>query len=168
MKKTLRDMISESLKQQPKKLQENKTDTKINGKTIDQVQTENMILLSDAMNAALGLKANKKVDPETLSMMAEFIVNSSLDKLSQRNLVDEILITKEDKNNLIKIMKEKTALLNRAHGTSQEPAKTNLNSTNQVSLSGRLNNSDLKPKTLLNQNVQQNDHLPKKSDEFSR
>ena len=59
-------------------------------------------------------------------------------------------------------------LLNRAHGTSQEPAKTNLNSTNQVSLSGRLNNSDLKPKTLLDQNVQQNNHLPKKSDEFSR
>lgn len=44
----------------------------------------------------------------------------------------------------------------------------NLNSTNQVSLSGRLNNSDLKPKTLLDQNVQQNNHLPKKSDEFSR
>ena len=40
--------------------------------------------------------------------------------------------------------------------------------TDQVSLSERLNNSDLKPKTLLNQNVQQNDHLPKKSDEFSR
>lgn len=166
--KTLRDMISESLKQQPKKLQENKTDTKINGKTIDQVQTENMILLCEAMDTALGLKANKKVDPEMLSMMAEFIVNSSLDKLSQRNLVEEILITKEDKKDLIKIMKEKTALLNRAHGTSQEPAKTNLNSTNQVSLSGRLNNSDLKPKTLLNQNVQQNNHLPKKSDGFSR
>ncbi|EOB3406127.1 hypothetical protein ACIJDF_001117 [Enterococcus hirae] len=166
--KTLRDMISESLKQQPKKLQENKTDTKINGKTIDQVQTENMILLCEAMDTALGLKANKKVDSEMLSMMAEFIVNSSLDKLSQRNLVEEILITKEDKKDLIKIMKEKTALLNRAHGTSQEPVKTNLNSTNQVSLSGRLNNSDLKPKTLLNQNVQQNNHLPKKSDGFSR
>ena len=166
--KTLRDMISESLKQQPNKLQENKTDTKINGKTIDQVQTENMILLCEAMDTALGLKANKKVDPEMLSMMAEFIVNSSLDKVSQRNVVDVIFITKEDKKDLIKIMKEKTALLNRAYGTSQEPAKTNLNSTNQVSLSGRLNNSDLKPKTLLDQNVQQNDHLPKKSDEFSR
>ncbi|EMF0393494.1 hypothetical protein JMQ88_002653, partial [Enterococcus hirae] len=68
-KETLRDMIRERAKQQTEKKQENEADIKINGKTVAEVVDDNALLLSRAMNTALALKENQKVEPKMLSTM---------------------------------------------------------------------------------------------------
>ncbi|EOB1384384.1 hypothetical protein ACIQST_001106 [Enterococcus hirae] len=144
-KETLRDMIRERAKQQTEKKQENEVDIKINGKTIAEVLDDNALLLSRAMNTALELKENKKVEPEILSMMAEFIRSRKLNEINRRNMPYMLTLTKEDKKELNEITNEKTTLLNKELEISQEPAKMNLSST----LSQGLNNLDSKPKNPL-------------------
>ncbi|EOA2604815.1 hypothetical protein ACQUJK_002158 [Enterococcus hirae] len=144
-KETLRDMIRERAKQQTEKKQENEVDIKINGKTIAEVLDDNALLLSRAMNTALELKENKKVEPEILSMMAEFIGSRKLNEINRRNMPYMLTLTKEDKKELNEITNEKTTLLNKELEISQEPAKMNLSST----LSQGLNNLDSKPKNPL-------------------
>ena len=144
-KETLRDMIRERAKQQTEKKQENEADIKINGKTIAEVLDDNALLLSRAMNTALELKENKKVEPEILSMMAEFIGSRKLNEINRRNMPYMLTLTKEDKKELNEIINEKTTLLNKELEISQEPAKMNLSST----LSQGLNNLDSKPKNPL-------------------
>ncbi|HGF7299958.1 TPA: hypothetical protein ACF3WV_000489 [Enterococcus hirae] len=141
-KETLRDMIRERAKQQTEKKQENEADIKINGKTIAEVLDDNALLLSRAMNTALELKENKKVEPEILSMMAEFIGSRKLNEINRRNIPYMLTLTKEDKEELSEIINEKTTLLNKELGISQVPAKMNLSST----LSQGLNNLDSNPK----------------------
>ena len=141
-KETLRDMIRERAKQQTEKKQENEADIKINGKTIAEVLDDNALLLSRAMNTALELKENKKVEPEILSMMAEFIGSRKLNEINRRNIPYMLTLTKEDKEELSEIINEKTTLLNKELEISQEPAKMNLSST----LSQGLNNLDSNPK----------------------
>ncbi|MGM0120996.1 hypothetical protein [Enterococcus sp. AZ152] len=144
-KETLRDMIRERAKQQTEKKQENEVDIKINGKTIAEVLDDNALFLSRAMNTALELKENKKVEPEILSMMAEFIGSRKLNEINRRNMPYMLTLTKEDKKELNEITNEKTTLLNKELEISQEPAKMNLSST----LSQGLNNLDSKPKNPL-------------------
>ncbi|EOX2953320.1 hypothetical protein ACPFBV_000077 [Enterococcus hirae] len=144
-KETLRDMIRERAKQQTEKKQENEVDIKINGKTIAEVLDDNALLLSRAMNTALELKENKKVEPEILSMMAEFIGSRKLNEINRRNMPYMLTLTKEDKKELNETTNEKTTLLNKELEISQEPAKMNLSST----LSQGLNNLDSKPKNPL-------------------
>ncbi|MFS1132799.1 hypothetical protein [Enterococcus hirae] len=144
-KETLRDMIRERAKQQTEKKQENEADIKINGKTIAEVLDDNALLLSRAMDTALELKENEKVKPEILSMMAEFIGSRKLNEINRRNMPYMLTLTKEDKKELNEIINEKTTLLNKELGISQEPAKMNLSST----LSQGLNNLDSKPKNPL-------------------
>ncbi|EMF0511622.1 hypothetical protein H5O69_002367 [Enterococcus hirae] len=144
-KETFRDMIRERAKQQTEKKQENEVDIKINGKTIAEVLDDNALLLSRAMNTALELKENKKVEPEILSMMAEFIGSRKLNEINRRNMPYMLTLTKEDKKELNEITNEKTTLLNKELEISQEPAKMNLSST----LSQGLNNLDSKPKNPL-------------------
>ena len=144
-KETLRDMIRERAKQQTEIKQENEADIKINGKTISEVLDDNALLLSRAMNTALELKENKKVEPEILSMMAEFIGSRKLNEINRRNMPYMLTLTKEDKKELNEITNEKTTLLNKELEISQEPAKMNLSST----LSQGLNNLDSKPKNPL-------------------
>ncbi|MEW4425662.1 hypothetical protein AB1I58_12300 [Enterococcus hirae] len=144
-KETLRDMIRERAKQQTEIKQENEADIKINGKTIAEVLDDNALLLSRAMNTALELKENKKVEPEILSMMAEFIGSRKLNEINRRNMPYMLTLTKEDKKELNEITNEKTTLLNKELEISQEPAKMNLSST----LSQGLNNLDSKPKNPL-------------------
>ena len=141
-KETLRDMIRERAKRQTEKKQENEADIKINGKTIAEVLDDNALLLSRAMNTALELKENKKVEPEILSMMAEFIGSRKLNEINRRNIPHMLTLTKEDKEELSEIINEKTTLLNKELEISQEPAKMNLSST----LSQGLNNLDSNPK----------------------
>ncbi|EOS7966898.1 hypothetical protein DXT27_RS00005, partial [Enterococcus hirae] len=141
-KETLRYMIRERAKQQTEKKQENEADIKINGKTIAEVLDDNALLLSRAMNTALELKENKKVEPEILSMMAEFIGSRKLNEINRRNIPYMLTLTKEDKEELSEIINEKTTLLNKELGISQVPAKMNLSST----LSQGLNNLDSNPK----------------------
>ncbi|PCD99776.1 hypothetical protein CKY11_11275 [Enterococcus hirae] len=141
-KETLRDMIRERAKQQTEKKQENEADIKINGKTIAEVLDDNALLLSRAMDTALELKENKKVEPEILSMMAEFIGSRKLNEINRRNIPYMLTLTKEDKEELSEIINEKTTLLNKELGISQVPAKMNLSST----LSQGLNNLDSNPK----------------------
>ena len=144
-KKALRDIIREKAKQQTEKKQENEADIKINGKTIAEVLDDNALLLSRAMNTALELKENQKVEPEILSMMAEFIGSRKLNEINRRNMPYMLTLTKEDKKELNEITNEKTTLLNKELEISQEPAKMNLSST----LSQGLNNLDSKPKNPL-------------------
>ncbi|EMF0449075.1 hypothetical protein IGG93_000996 [Enterococcus hirae] len=144
-KKALRDIIRERAKQQTEKKQENEADIKINGKTIAEVLDDNALLLSRAMNTALELKENKKVEPEILSMMAEFIDSRKLNEINRRNMPYMLTLTKEDKEELSEITNEKSKLLNKELEISQEPAKMNLSST----LSQGLNNLDSKPKNPL-------------------
>ncbi|WP_342081685.1 hypothetical protein [Enterococcus hirae] len=144
-KETLRDMIRERAKQQTEIKQENEADIKINGKTIAEVLDDNALLLSRAMDTALELKENEKVKPEILSMMAEFIGSRKLNEINRRNMPYMLTLTKEDKKELNEIINEKTTLLNKELGISQEPAKMNLSST----LSQGLNNLDSKPKNPL-------------------
>ncbi|WP_240145055.1 hypothetical protein [Enterococcus hirae] len=144
-KKALRDIIREKAKQQTEKKQENEADIKINGKTIAEVVDDNALLLSRAMNTALELKENQKVEPEILSMMAEFIGSRKLNEINRRNMPYMLTLTKEDKKELNEITNEKTTLLNKELEISQEPAKMNLSST----LSQGLNNLDSKPKNPL-------------------
>ena len=144
-KKALRDIIREKAKQQTEKKQENEADIKINGKTIAEVLDDNALLLSRAMNTALELKENHKVEPEILSMMAEFIGSRKLNEINRRNMPYMLTLTKEDKKELNEITNEKTTLLNKELEISQEPAKMNLSST----LSQGLNNLDSKPKNPL-------------------
>ena len=141
-KETLRDMIRERAKQQTEKKQENEADIKINGKTIAEVLDDNALLLSRAMDTALELKENKKVEPEILSMMVEFIGSRKLNEINRRNIPYMLTLTKEDKEELSEIINEKTTLLNKELGISQVPAKMNLSST----LSQGLNNLDSNPK----------------------
>ncbi|EOB3455464.1 hypothetical protein ACIJDO_000591 [Enterococcus hirae] len=96
-KETLRDIIRERAKQQTEKKQENEADIKINGNTIAEVLDDNALLLSRAMNTALELKENKKVEPEILSMMAEFIGSRKLNEINRRNMPYMLTLTKEDK-----------------------------------------------------------------------
>ena len=144
-KKALRDIIREKAKQQTEKKQENEADIKINGKTIAEVLDDNALLLSRTMNTALELKENQKVEPEILSMMAEFIGSRKLNEINRRNMPYMLTLTKEDKKELNEITNEKTTLLNKELEISQEPAKMNLSST----LSQGLNNLDSKPKNPL-------------------
>ncbi|AND72364.1 MULTISPECIES: hypothetical protein [Enterococcus] len=144
-KEVLRDIIRERAKQQTDKKQENEADIKINGKTIAEVLDDNALLLSRAMNTALELKENKKVEPEILSMMAEFIGSRKLNEINRRNMPYMLTLIKEDKKELNEITNEKTTLLNKELEISQEPAKMNLSST----LSQGLNNLDSKPKNTL-------------------
>ncbi|HGF7175249.1 hypothetical protein [Enterococcus hirae] len=144
-KEALRDIIRERAKQQTEKKQENEADIKINGKTMAEVLDDNALLLSRAMNTALALKENQKVEPEILSMMAEFIGSRKLNEINRRNMPYMLTLTKEDKKELNEIINEKTTLLNKELEISQEPAKMNLSST----LSQGLNNLDSKPKNPL-------------------
>ncbi|EMF0388994.1 hypothetical protein ACTXLQ_03570 [Enterococcus hirae] len=141
-KETLRDMIRERAKQQTEKKQENEADIKINGKTVAEVVDDNALLLSRAMNTALALKENQKVEPKMLSTMAEFIGSRKLNEINRRNIPYMLTLTKEDKEELSEIINEKTTLLNKELGISQVPAKMNLSST----LSQGLNNLDSNPK----------------------
>ncbi|WP_368024265.1 hypothetical protein [Enterococcus sp. C57] len=144
-KEALRDIIRERAKQQTEKKQENEADIKINGKTMAEVLDDNALLLSRAMNTALALKENQKVEPKMLSTMAEFIGSRKLNEINRRNIPYMLTLTKEDKKELNEIINEKTTLLNKELEISQEPAKMNLSST----LSQGLNNLDSKPKNPL-------------------
>ncbi|WP_373108950.1 hypothetical protein [Enterococcus hirae] len=112
-KEALRDIIRERAKQQTDKKQENEADIKINGKTIAEVVDDNALLLSRAMNTALALKENQKVEPKMLSTMAEFIGSRKLNEINRRNIPYMLTLTNEDKKELNEIINGKTTLLSK-------------------------------------------------------
>lgn len=145
-KEALRDIIRERAKQQTDKKQENEADIKINGKTIAEVVDDNALLLSRAMNTALALKENQKVEPKMLSTMAEFIGSRKLNE----------------------IINGKTTLLSKL----PELDRTNPNPIDQVPLplNQRLSNRGSEQNTLPkpNKNIKQMNSLSQGSAEVSR
>lgn len=127
-KEALRDIIRERAKQQTDKKQENEADIKINGKTIAEVVDDNALLLSRAMNTALALKENQKVEPKMLSTMAEFIGSRKLNEINRRNIPYMLTLTNEDKKELNEIINGKTTLLSKL----PELDRTNPNPIDQV------------------------------------
>ena len=167
-KEALRDIIRERAKQQTDKKQENEADIKINGKTIAEVVDDNALLLSRAMNTALALKENQKVEPKMLSTMAEFIGSRKLNEINRRNIPYMLTLTKEDKKELNEIINGKTTLLSKL----PELDRTNPNPIDQVPLplNQRLSNRGLEQNTLPkpNKNIKQMNSLSQGSAEVSR
>ena len=167
-KEALRDIIRERAKQQTDKKQENEADIKINGKTIAEVVDDNALLLSRAMNTALALKENQKVEPKMLSTMAEFIGSRKLNEINRRNIPYMLTLTKEDKKELNEIINGKTTLLSKL----PELDRTNLNPIDQVPLplNQRLSNRGSEQNTLPkpNKNIKQMNSLSQESAEVSR
>lgn len=145
-KEALRDIIRERAKQQTDKKQENEADIKINGKTIAEVVDDNALLLSRAMNTALALKENQKVEPKMLSTMAEFIGSRKLNEINRRNIPYMLTLTNEDKKELNEIINGKTTLLSKL----PELDRTNPNPIDQVPLplNQRLSNRGSEQNTL--------------------
>lgn len=167
-KEALRDIIRERAKQQTDKKQENEADIKINGKTIAEVVDDNALLLSRAMNTALALKENQKVEPKMLSTMAEFIGSRKLNEINRRNMPYMLTLTKEDKKELNEIINGKTTLLSKL----PELDRTNPNPIDQVPLplNQRLSNRGSEQNTLPkpNKNIKQMNSLSQGSAEVSR
>lgn len=167
-KEALRDIIRERAKQQTDKKQENEADIKINGKTIAEVVDDNALLLSRAMNTALALKENQKVEPKMLSTMAEFIGSRKLNEINRRNIPYMLTLTNEDKKELNEIINGKTTLLSKL----PELDRTNPNPIDQVPLplNQRLSNRGLEQNTLPkpNKNIKQMNSLSQGSAEVSR
>ncbi|MFN6833898.1 hypothetical protein SFB97_03640 [Enterococcus hirae] len=167
-KEALRDIIRERAKQQTDKKQENEADIKINGKTIAEVVDDNALLLSRAMNTALALKENQKVEPKMLSTMAEFIGSRKLNEINRRNIPYMLTLTKEDKKELNEIINGKTTLLSKL----PELDRTNPNPIDQVPLplNQRLSNRGSEQNTLPkpNKNIKQMNSLSQGSAEVSR
>lgn len=167
-KEALRDIIRERAKQQTDKKQENEADIKINGKTIAEVVDDNALLLSRAMNTALALKENQKVEPKMLSTMAEFIGSRKLNEINRRNIPYMLTLTKEDKKELNEIINGKTTLLSKL----PELDRTNPNPIDQVPLplNQRLSNRGSEQNTLPkpNKNIKQMNSLSQESAEVSR
>ncbi|WP_284613165.1 hypothetical protein [Enterococcus hirae] len=167
-KEALRDIIRERAKQQTDKKQENGADIKINGKTIAEVVDDNALLLSRAMNTALALKENQKVEPKILSTMAEFIGSRKLNEINRRNIPYMLTLTKEDKKELNEIINGKTTLLSKL----PELDRTNPNPIDQVPLplNQRLSNRGSEQNTLPkpNKNIKQMNSLSQGSAEVSR
>lgn len=167
-KEALRDIIRERAKQQTDKKQENEADIKINGKTIAEVVDDNALLLSRAMNTALALKENQKVEPKMLSTMAEFIGSRKLNEINRRNIPYMLTLTNEDKKELNKIINGKTTLLSKL----PELDRTNPNPIDQVPLplNQRLSNRGSEQNTLPkpNKNIKQMNSLSQGSAEVSR
>ncbi|ENZ5661168.1 hypothetical protein ACGWY0_000345 [Enterococcus hirae] len=167
-KEALRDIIRERAKQQTDKKQENEADIKINGKTIAEVVDDNALLLSRAMNTALALKENQKVEPKMLSTMAEFIGSRKLNEINRRNIPYMLTLTNEDKKELNEIINGKTTLLSKL----PELDRTNPNPIDQVPLplNQRLSNRGSEQNTLPkpNKNIKQMNSLSQVSAEVSR
>lgn len=167
-KEALRDIIRERAKQQTDKKQENEADIKINGKTIAEVVDDNALLLSRAMNTALALKENQKVEPKMLSTMAEFIGSRKLNEINRRNIPYMLTLTNEDKKELNEIINGKTTLLSKL----LELDRTNPNPIDQVPLplNQRLSNRGSEQNTLPkpNKNIKQMNSLSQGSAEVSR
>ncbi|NBA18947.1 hypothetical protein GVK82_12110 [Enterococcus hirae] len=167
-KEALRDIIRERAKQQTDKKQENEADIKINGKTIAEVLDDNALLLSRAMNTALALNENQKVEPKMLSTMAEFIGSRKLNEINRRNIPYMLTLTKEDKKELNEIINGKTTLLSKL----PELDRTNPNPIDQVPLplNQRLSNRGSEQNTLPkpNKNIKQMNSLSQGSAEVSR
>ena len=167
-KEALRDIIRERAKQQTDKKQENEADIKINGKTIAEVVDDNALLLSRAMNTALALKENQKVEPKMLSTMAEFIGSRKLNEINRRNIPYVLTLTNEDKKELNEIINGKTTLLSKL----PELDRTNPNPIDQVPLplNQRLSNRGSEQNTLPkpNKNIKQMNSLSQGSAEVSR
>ncbi|MBO1089026.1 hypothetical protein [Enterococcus hirae] len=167
-KEALRDIIRERAKQQTDKKQENEADIKINGKTIAEVVDDNALLLSRAMNTALALNENQKVEPKMLSTMAEFIGSRKLNEINRRNIPYMLTLTKEDKKELNEIINGKTTLLSKL----PELDRTNPNPIDQVPLplNQRLSNRGSEQNTLPkpNKNIKQMNSLSQGSAEVSR
>ncbi|EOS7730018.1 hypothetical protein F6340_RS09390 [Enterococcus hirae] len=167
-KEALRDIIRERAKQQTNKKQENEADIKINGKTIAEVVDDNALLLSRAMNTALALKENQKVEPKMLSTMAEFIGSRKLNEINRRNIPYMLTLTNEDKKELNEIINGKTTLLSKL----PELDRTNPNPIDQVPLplNQRLSNRGSEQNTLPkpNKNIKQMNSLSQGSAEVSR
>ncbi|EMF0220351.1 hypothetical protein NTJ87_001843 [Enterococcus hirae] len=167
-KEALRDIIRERSKQQTDKKQENEADIKINGKTIAEVVDDNALLLSRAMNTALALKENQKVEPKMLSTMAEFIGSRKLNEINRRNIPYMLTLTNEDKKELNEIINGKTTLLSKL----PELDRTNPNPIDQVPLplNQRLSNRGSEQNTLPkpNKNIKQMNSLSQGSAEVSR
>ncbi|MFN6859692.1 hypothetical protein [Enterococcus hirae] len=167
-KEALRDIIRERAKQQTDKKQENEADIKINGKTIAEVVDDNALLLSRAMNTALALKENQKVEPKMLSTMAEFIGSRKLNEINRRNIPYMLTLTNEDKKKLNEIINGKTTLLSKL----PELDRTNPNPIDQVPLplNQRLSNRGSEQNTLPkpNKNIKQMNSLSQGSAEVSR
>ncbi|EOS7871336.1 hypothetical protein D7L76_RS09840, partial [Enterococcus hirae] len=167
-KEALRDIIRERAKQQTDKKQENEADIKINGKTIAEVVDDNALLLSRAMNTALALKENQKVEPKMLSTMAEFIGSRKLNEINRRNIPYMLTLTNEDKKELNEIINGKTTLLSKL----PELDRTNPNPIDQVPLplNQRLSNRGSEQNTLPkpNKNIKQMNSLSQGSAEVSR
>ncbi|EOS8093820.1 hypothetical protein DSH88_RS03750 [Enterococcus hirae] len=167
-KEALQDIIRERAKQQTDKKQENEADIKINGKTIAEVVDDNALLLSRAMNTALALKENQKVEPKMLSTMAEFIGSRKLNEINRRNIPYMLTLTKEDKKELNEIINGKTTLLSKL----LELDRTNPNPIDQVPLplNQRLSNRGSEQNTLPkpNKNIKQMNSLSQGSAEVSR
>lgn len=167
-KEALRDIIRERAKQQTDKKQENEADIKINGKTIAEVVDDNALLLSRAMNTALALKENQKVEPKMLSTMAEFIGSRKLNEINRRNIPYMLTLTNEDKKELNEIINGKTTLLSKL----PELDRTNPNPIDQVPLplNQRLSNRGSEQNTLPkpNKNIKQMNSLSQGSAEVNR
>lgn len=167
-KEALRDIIRERAKQQTDKKQENEADIKINGKTIAEVVDDNALLLSRAMNTALALKENQKVEHKMLSTMAEFIGSRKLNEINRRNIPYMLTLTNEDKKELNEIINGKTTLLSKL----PELDRTNPNPIDQVPLplNQRLSNRGSEQNTLPkpNKNIKQMNSLSQGSAEVSR
>ncbi|EMF0263464.1 hypothetical protein NAG53_001257 [Enterococcus hirae] len=167
-KEALRDIIRERAKQQTDKKQENEADIKINGKTIAEVVDDNALLLSRAMNTALALKENQKVEPKMLSTMAEFIGSRKLNEINRRNIPYMLTLINEDKKELNEIINGKTTLLSKL----PELDRTNPNPIDQVPLplNQRLSNRGSEQNTLPkpNKNIKQMNSLSQGSAEVSR
>lgn len=167
-KEALRDIIRERAKQQTDKKQENEADIKINGKTIAEVVDDNALLLSRAMNTALALKENQKVEPKMLSTMAEFIGSRKLNEINRRNIPYMLTLTNEDKKELNEIINGKTTLLSKL----PELDRTNPDPIDQVPLplNQRLSNRGSEQNTLPkpNKNIKQMNSLSQGSAEVSR
>ncbi|MCO5509269.1 hypothetical protein [Enterococcus hirae] len=167
-KEALREIIRERAKQQTDKKQENEADIKINGKTIAEVVDDNALLLSRAMNTALALKENQKVEPKMLSTMAEFIGSRKLNEINRRNIPYMLTLTNEDKKELNEIINGKTTLLSKL----PELDRTNPNPIDQVPLplNQRLSNRGSEQNTLPkpNKNIKQMNSLSQGSAEVSR
>ncbi len=167
-KEALRDIIRERAKQQTEKKQENEADIKINGKTIAEVVDDNALLLSRAMNTALALNENQKVEPKMLSTIAEFIGSRKLNEINRRNIPYMLTLTKEDKKELNEIINGKTTLLSKL----PELDRTNPNPIDQVPLplnqrlSNRGSEQNTPPKP--NKNIKQMNSLSQGSAEVSR
>ena len=167
-KEALRDIIRERAKQQTEKKQENEADIKINGKTIAEVVDDNALLLSRAMNTALALNENQKVEPKMLSTIAEFIGSRKLNEINRRNIPYMLTLTNEDKKELNEIINGKTTLLSKL----PELDRTNPNPIDQVPLplNQRLSNRGSEQITLPkpNKNIKQMNSLSQGSAEVSR